>query len=319
MGALELTAFGDEHLGEASAVLARRHARHREAEPLLSPRFEQAEAARGELESAWRSDGASGAAALRGGRLVGFLVGVPRSGGSWGPSCWAETASHAAEDAETLRDLYAFAAARWVAGGATHHYVVAPATDPAPLEAWFRLGFGQQQGLGIREVPAEPTYEGPVTVRRATADDADDLMRVDILGEYQTGAPVFSSFTPPAPEEQRAEILEEVADDGAGLLIAHLDGRAVGCATAAPVDYSSLHAALARPDDACILGYAATVEEARGRGVGLALTEGVFGWAREHGYRTVVVDWRTTNLLSSRFWPARGFRTSFLRLFRNVA
>ena len=30
----------------------------------------------------------------------------------------------------------------------------------------------------------------------------------------------------------------------------------------------------------------------------------------------MVTDWRVTNLLSSRFWPRRGFRTSFLRLHR---
>ena len=75
---------------------------------------------------------------------------------------------------------------------------------------------------------------------------------------------------------------------------------------------------VARPDDACILGYAATAPEARGAGAGLALTEGVFAWAREIGYTTVVVDWRVPNLLSSRFWPARGFRTSFVRLHRRI-
>ena len=56
----------------------------------------------------------------------------------------------------------------------------------------------------------------------------------------------------------------------------------------------------------------------RRRGLGVALTEGVFSWAREHGYATIVVDWRVPNLLSSRFWPARGFRTSFVRLHRAI-
>ena len=40
--------------------------------------------------------------------------------------------------------------------------------------------------------------------------------------------------------------------------------------------------------------------------------------ARERGYPTIVVDWRVTNLLSSRFWPGRGFRTTFLRLYRSI-
>jgi hypothetical protein len=32
----------------------------------------------------------------------------------------------------------------------------------------------------------------------------------------------------------------------------------------------------------------------------------------------MVTDWRETNLLSSRFWPARGFRPFFLRLYRSI-
>ena len=56
----------------------------------------------------------------------------------------------------------------------------------------------------------------------------------------------------------------------------------------------------------------------RGSGAGLALTAGTLAWARSHGYETLVTDWRVTNLLSSRFWPARGFRTSFLRLYRSI-
>jgi hypothetical protein len=30
----------------------------------------------------------------------------------------------------------------------------------------------------------------------------------------------------------------------------------------------------------------------------------------------MATDWRATNLLASRFWPKRGFATSFLRLHR---
>jgi hypothetical protein len=32
----------------------------------------------------------------------------------------------------------------------------------------------------------------------------------------------------------------------------------------------------------------------------------------------MVTDWRVTNLLASRFWPRRGFRTSFVRLYRSI-
>jgi GNAT superfamily N-acetyltransferase len=314
----EIVAFGDEHLDAAAVLLAERHARQRLVEPLLSASFEEPGAARVELEAAWRAEGASGAAALEDGRLVGYLVAAPRRGSAWGPNVWVDPSGHAVEEAETVRDLYAHAAAAWVAAGATSHYVVSPATDPALLDAWARLEFGQQQGLGIREVPTEPTPPGRVRVRRATEDDVDAILGLDILGEYQTSSPTFAPHAASDPVEAREELLEELADPRVASLVAELDGRAVGIATAAPVEYSGLHTGVARPDDACILGYAATAPAARGAGAGLALTEGVFAWARENGYTTVVVDWRMPNLLSSRFWPARGFRTSFVRLHRTI-
>ena len=316
MSGLELRAFADEHLDEAAALLAERHRRQRRAEPLLSAAFEDPAAALVELEAAWRADGASGAVALRDGRLVGYLIGSRRSGTLWGESAWVETPGHAVEEAETVRDLYAAAAGPWVESGATRHYALAPATDPELLGAWFRLGFGQQQGLGIREVPPEAApLPDRVTVRRAGPEDINAVLPLDILGAYQAGSPVFGPELPPAP---RAEVEEELADEDSLLLLAELDGRPVGLASAAPVSYSSLHGGLARPDDAGILGYAAVLPEARGSGAGLALTEAVYGWCRERGYATVVVDWRVTNLLSSRFWPARGFRTSFYRLYRSI-
>ena len=32
----------------------------------------------------------------------------------------------------------------------------------------------------------------------------------------------------------------------------------------------------------------------------------------------MTTDWRVTNLLASRFWPKRGFRPTFLRLYRSI-
>ena len=78
------------------------------------------------------------------------------------------------------------------------------------------------------------------------------------------------------------------------------------------------HATLARPDGACFLAFAVTDPEARGLGAGTALTRAAFAWAHRAGYRSMVTDWRVTNLLSSRFWPRRGFRTTFLRLYRSI-
>jgi hypothetical protein len=113
MAGLEVVPFSDEHLKDAGRLLAARHARQREAEPLLREQFEEPAAAREELVGAWRTGDASGASAFRNGRLVGYLIGAPRNVEVWGANVWIEAAGHAVEDAEDVRDLYAAAAARW--------------------------------------------------------------------------------------------------------------------------------------------------------------------------------------------------------------
>ena len=130
-------------------------------EPLLSERFEDPDAALIEVASLWAEEGASGAVALRGGRVVGFLLGTRRNDQAWGANVWIEPGGHAVEEAEEIRDLYAAAAGRWVEEGRTRHYVVVPAMDAPLVDAWFRLSFGQQQVHGVRDVPAEIDIQLP--------------------------------------------------------------------------------------------------------------------------------------------------------------
>ena len=79
-----------------------------------------------------------------------------------------------------------------------------------------------------------------------------------------------------------------------------------------------MHKALARPDNAGFLGFATVAPHARGLGAGRALGEAVIGWAADSGFDCLVTDWRATNLLSSRAWPALAFKESFLRLHRLI-
>jgi ribosomal protein S18 acetylase RimI-like enzyme len=317
MTRLEIRPFSDEYLAHAGELLAARHRAHRAAEPLLPRRYEDAAEAAKEVEALARSEGASGAVALRGSRVVGYLLGVRRSDAIWGPNAWVEPAGHAVETAEDLRDLYGAAAARWVEDERVRHYAIVPASDAGLADAWSRVSFGQQHAFGIREVPEVSWPEG---VRHADAGDVDALVELTpLLQDHQLQSPVFSGgFPSETDEELRAEILGDLARDDIADLVAERDGRVVGSFQIVPVEASSVHTGVARPDGAALLGWAATSPDVRGSGAGLALTQAAFAWARERGYETMVTDWRATNLLSSRFWPARGFRETFLRLYRHV-
>ena len=317
MSRLEIRPFSDDFLAAAGELLAARHRAHRAAEPLLPGLYEDPEAARAEVEALLARDAASGTVALRDGHVAGYLLGVRRDE-SWGANVWVELAGHAVREPEDLRDLYAAAARRWVdEEERPRHYALVPASDRALIEAWARVGFGQQHAYGIQEVVAGAWPDG---VRLATAEDVDELVDLHpVLSDHQSQSPVFSGGLPrESPEELRAEILEDLANEARGDLVFELEGRIVGSFALAPAELSSAHAGLARPDGAVLLGWAGTRPDVRGSGAGLALMDASFAWARGRGHETMVVDWRVTNLLASRFWPARGFRTTFLRLYRHI-
>ena len=72
------------------------------------------------------------------------------------------------------------------------------------------------------------------------------------------------------------------------------------------------------PANSIDLAAASTEPEARGSGVGRAMAAHVLAWAHDADIPVMVIDWRMANLFASRFWPRRGFRTTFLRLYRHL-
>lgn len=317
MSRLELRPFSEEFVGAAGELLAARHRAHRQAEPLLPPRYEEPAAAAELVAELAAGENVSGTVALRDGRVVGYLLGAPRPHPVWGEHVWVELAGHAVEEPEDLRDLYGAAAARWVEEGRVRQYALAPAHDPVLLDAWSRVGFGQQHAHGIMEVPEASWPEG---TRLAREDDVDALIALTpLLPDHQAEAPTFAASPQPGPpEELRAEILEDLAKPEIGDVVVERDGRVIGSFQLVPVELSSTHSGVGRPDGAAFLGWGATDPAVRGSGAGVALMEASWAWARERGHEVMVVDWRVTNLLASRFWPARGFRTTFLRVYRHI-
>ena len=309
MSRLDLSPFEDEHVPAAGGLLADRHARHRAAEPLLA-----AADAEEAIWRAWDREGTSGAVALRERELVGFLFGRVAESRDFGRNAWVERAGHAATDAEVVRDLYAAAAEAWVEAGARNHFALVPVLDGL-LDPWYRLGFGQMHMDAARPSgpPSKPLPPGLV-IRRGGLDDLESTaVPVNrLIVDLQAASPSFSSLTVD-PEEELDEWRDTLEADDVAYFVVEDGGRVVGHSVLYPPGPE-----LGIPDDAVFLASTATAPEVRGAGIGLALTEHVLGWAQEAGYGTVVTNWRVTNLLASRFWPARGFRPTFVRLYRVV-
>jgi ribosomal protein S18 acetylase RimI-like enzyme len=297
--------FSEEHVEPAAALLAERHERHRASIPQLPADPDYA----AEL-AALLAAGATGAYTDG-----AYVLGHPGPD-HWGLNMWLDAAGHAAREPELLRDVWAVAAAGWFGQGLKEHYALVPATDEALVDAWFRLGFGAQHAYGVMDVPER---EWPRGVREATEDDVEALVALGpILPRHQRESPTFSGFPEPTADEVRADVLDDFTHDTVVNLVYETGGRIVGNFAVYPIELATSHSGLARPPGAAFIPFAVTDADVRESGAGVALTDASLAWAGARGYETMVVDWRVTNLLSSRFWPRRGFRTSFLRLYRSL-
>ncbi|WP_084557255.1 GNAT family N-acetyltransferase [Hamadaea tsunoensis] len=317
MSRIQVRSFTADDIDAAAGLLAARHRAHRRTAPLLSPSFEDPSVAAQAVAAAFAQPDASGAFGVRDGQPAGFVLGAPKGSELWGPNVWVESAGHACTDPEDLRDLYAVAAQRWVDEGRTAHYALAPA-DPALLNSWYRLGFGQQHAHGIRDTAVEVT-PSKVAVRPAVRADIPLLAQLDLeLPHHQGRSPVFSAGSTPDLQEALDEWESDFDDPEYAVFVAEHEGAVIGSAIGCALSKSGSHTALARTENAGFLGFAAVLPAARGLGAGRALGETVCVWARDAGFTSVVTDWRVTNLLSSRAWPALGFEETFIRVHRVV-
>jgi GNAT superfamily N-acetyltransferase len=281
--------------GEAADLLEERFTRQRAAEPLL-PAVDDFEA---HLP-------AEGHVATRGGAAVAYLAGaVDGDMARW------LFAGHAAREPEALRDLFALQAEQLAV---SRFMLTVPASDPELVDVWFRLAFGCQAVWAVKEVePFEAEFDG--AIRPAEPDDVDELFVFDeILYEHQQATPSFSGFPTPPAADLRAEWDDVWEDDKFVPFVAERDGAIVGLLGL----YRRPEGDLRVPENNIDLAFAATRDEVRGSGAGLALTAHGMSWAAENGFDSMTVDWRSVNLLSSRFWPRRGFRPQYLRLYRAV-
>jgi GNAT superfamily N-acetyltransferase len=299
--------FSEAHLAGAAAVLQARHARHQAESPLLAPADAQAV-----LRDHWDKPGRSGLAALREGRVAGFILAEIMTHPLFGHCAWVAHPGHAAEDGELMRDLYAAAADAWVEAGAERHYVLVPAFAEA-LAPWYRLGFGHMHVEALRPVAFErrPPPDG-VVLRTGTRADLEIAEEIDLeIYHLQARSPSFSRLALDREARRRDWFDINLKEDGLRYLVAEERGRLLG------------HTIIFRPEPvlgvpaaAAYLASTVVLEQERGRGIGVALVSEVLRLAAEAGYSSVFTNWRMTNLSASRFWPTLGFEPVYHRLHR---
>jgi ribosomal protein S18 acetylase RimI-like enzyme len=199
--------------------------------------------------------------------------------------------------------------------------VIVPASEGEILRVWFGLSFGIEHVhavLDLESLPSEESVSPPgVSLRLATAEDKAALARVsDVVWRHQVGAPVWGAMLPENVDTNRAGWVELLDDPTADVWLALERGEIVGTQAYYPSEMTGVH--LLGGASTGHLAIAGTRAEARGRGIATALTRAGLEHARRRGYAFCETDWRSTNLLSSRFWPRFGFRPAFYRLARRI-
>jgi GNAT superfamily N-acetyltransferase len=321
---LKIIPFREDFIPQAAVLLAAQHKRNRLVMPELPDRFEDPAAARAAIKAALKRKNASGFAALEDGRLVAYLIGDMVIDDVWGRSGWVRIPGCAYDPGVgvgPILDLYALLGARWVANGTFSHYTLAPVSDPDLVHAWFSLSFGIEQIHALADLealmPEKPTLPKGLEIRQAKVEDSAALAAMsDVVWRYQMSAPVWAAMLPELAGDYEEGWAELPEDPEATVWVALLDGELAGMQGYWPSEAGD--DGLLVPEQCTNLLVGGTREGFRGRGIGTLLTAHGLHHAREAGFRYCETDWRSTNLLSSRFWPRQGFRPVAYRLARSI-
>ncbi len=312
-------------LREAGSLLAERQRSARNVLPELPPYFDDVASATAVVTTFASHPMVAGAAAFQNGRMIAYLLAEQVTDMLWGRSLWIRLPGCAVAegiDREIVRDLYATVAAPLVKQGCINHVAILPVADTALIHSVFSLCFGIEQIHGIADLHSldifPPELAEGLTIRQAGAGDREILESFsDTIWRYQVLAPVWGIHLPETQDERRKSYGDMAEDKEAVVYVAFVKGEPAGMQAYFPPEADDPLDMLNHRDglELCVAG---TRDQFRGRGIGTALTQYGFYAAREAGCRYVLTDWRSTNLLSSRFWPRRGFKPVAYRLTRRV-
>jgi GNAT superfamily N-acetyltransferase len=328
---LEITPFRGEYVEGAARLLAARHARDREREPVLPTAFESPEAVRPRLERLLSRPGGAGVVALRGGEPTGFLLQAPllpsplQMLAQFYPprSMTVPYDGHALapdEDASLYRELYAALAGDWVTNGFFDHFVSVPASDVAAREAWDSLGFAREVTCATREIdtPVAGPAGGSAGLEIHQAGP-EDIEVIDALGEalwqHHADTPIFAPFLRETLQDEREMTLELLADPGNAHFVAYRDGQPLAMNTFMTEGFLP---PLLAPESCIYLFQGVAYPQARRAGVGKALLAHAMRWAHEQGHRWCALHVYAANISGASFWFGNGFRPLEHRLRRRV-
>ena len=315
--------FTEEMIPEAGNLLAQRHKRNRTKLPLLPARFEDPAVTSKAVQALCQKKFKNGYAAFRDGKMTAYLIG-DFVNQPWARCGYVYLPGYALAEGEsimTLQDLYALLGDDWVKKGIFSHGLYISAADANVIDALFSLGFGKERVDGLMDLRTIviPEMEAPagVTIRRAGTGDNHYLGDLSpTIMKSLANAPYWHPTVPEDWEELR-EGWAELVDEKDWTVWMALEGETVLGTIAFHLEKEGDTEMLISPRTTTFT-VAATKPEARGRGIGTALTWHGLEQARKEGFEICYTDWISPNLPASRFWPRFGLKDAAYRLSKRI-
>lgn len=250
--------------------------------------------------------------ARRDGALAGHLSGALLDSAVYGRGVWVPPDGASYDDADVLADLYATAGGAWVADGALEHYAwVLDAGERTA--AWMELGFARMHQRGVRRIgdPRPAPLGAGLTIRVGGPADLGAAVELSAaLDRAQAAGPSFSRVE---GGDDRADLAEALADPEVSHFLVERHGAPVAQCLTFPLPHrrgafpATVH-----------LSAVSVAEGERGRGLGASMVDHALAAARAGGFAYAETNWRVTNRGAARFWVARGFTPTYVRLHRTI-
>jgi GNAT superfamily N-acetyltransferase len=140
-----------------------------------------------------------------------------------------------------------------------------------------------------------------VAIRDATAGDADAI--ASMIAELGYGVTA----------EDISARLKQIESTGEAVLVADLDGRAIGCLS------TSTMIVLHRPAPVGRISMMVVDERYRGRGIGAVMVKAAERLLTSKGCRLVEVTSNNRRIDAHRFWEANGYERTSTRFAKDTA
>ncbi|UBU14638.1 GNAT family N-acetyltransferase [Nonomuraea gerenzanensis] len=243
------------------------------------------------------------------------------------PACWSPLVVHRLRARAAGPDPEASLGAlldRWLAlprGGEAGQAlsVLWPSRDTAPVRALAVRGFAPVTSLAVRHLrPVRAADDGGrVAIRAARPEDLDAVTEMYerlVAYDAQWGWVTVRAST----RERLKESVEAEVLPFNWCWLAEVDGRPAGCVIVEPPARSGWISHAVNRGPVAYLGVMYVEPEARGRGVGVALTDVAQREAAERGVTTMLLHHALPNPLSTPFWARRGYRPLMTQWVRHL-